>query len=187
MHAIVIGSSSGGPKALEEVLTSLPAGLPAYIVVMQHLPVQFTKSMAKRLNRHCEIGVSQMYNGEILKPSHAYIVPGDFHFFLTSPDYQSFLLRATGKTHPSINMGFTSMAENFGPKTIGVVLTGMDNDGTVGAKAIKQVGGRVLAQDKATSAIYGMPAAVAEAGLTDEVLPLNLISKRLVELVTLKK
>jgi two-component system chemotaxis response regulator CheB len=183
MKAIVIGSSSGGPKALEEIIKELPKDLRAVVVVVQHLPAQFTETMAKRFNANYDIAVSQMKNGETLQMSHAYIVPGDFHFFLTSPLLQTYLLRATGNVHPSINMGFTSTAEHFGPKTIGVILTGMGDDGTIGAKTIKQVGGYMIAQDKQSSAVYGMPQAVTESGLTDEVLPLRKIGKRLVELV----
>jgi len=183
MQAIVIGASSGGPRALEEVLKALPANLSAIVIVVQHLPSQFTSQMAERLKNIVLIPVSQMENGEVLKSSHAYIVPGDFHFFITSPDQKAHLLAATGLQHPSIDMGFTSVAEHFGPDTIGVVLTGMGEDGVIGAKAIKQLGGTVIVQDEETSAIYGMPKAVQIAGFADEVLPLGKIAERLVELV----
>lgn len=183
MHAIVIGASSGGPKALEEILITLPENFDAYVFVIQHLPILFTGTMAQRLNTRTAIPTSQMINGELLTPRHIYIVPGDFHFFLTAPSFQVSLLRATGLTHPSINMGFTSVAEHFGPKTIGVVLTGMGDDGVIGAQAIRQVHGRVLVQDEETSAIYGMPKAVRDAGFADEVLPLEGIAARLVTLV----
>lgn len=183
MHAIVIGASSGGPKALEEILIRLPKAFDAYVIVIQHLPILFTQTMAQRLNAKTAIPTSQMNNGELLTSRHIYIVPGDFHFFLTAPSLQVSLLRATGLTHPSINMGFTSVAEHFGPKTIGVVLTGMGDDGVIGARAIRQVQGHTLVQDEQTSAIYGMPKAVQEAGLADEILPLERIADRLISLV----
>ena len=191
MKAIVIGASSGGPKALEKVLKALPGSLPAVIIIAQHLPSQFTGQMAESLKNIVPIPVSQIENGEVLKPSHIYIIPGNFHFFITegysslitSPDYKAHLLTATGLEHPSIDMGFTSIAEHFGPDTIGVVLTGMGEDGVIGAKAIKQLGGKVIVQDEKTSAIFGMPRAVQIAGFADEVLPLEGIAGRLVELV----
>ena len=178
MKAIVIGASSGGPQALEKVLKALPGSLPAVIIIAQHLPSQFTGQMAQRLKNIVPIPVSQIENGEVLKPSHIYIIPGNFHFFITSPDYKAHLLAATGLTHPSIDMGFTSIAEHFGPDTIGVVLTGMGEDGVIGAKAIKQLGGKVIVQDEKTSAIFGMPRAVQIAGFADEVLPLEGIAGR---------
>lgn len=182
--AVVIGSSTGGPKALETILEALPEDFNAVVIIIQHLPIEFTESMSKRLDEKYPIHISQIKNGEYVKPNHVYVVPGDFHFFLTSPDYQSYLLRANGNVHPSINMGFVSVAEHFGKQTIGVALTGMGDDGLYGAKAIKQLGGYILAQDKSTSAVYGIPKEIIEHGYADEVLPLDNIATRIVELIS---
>jgi len=190
MKAIVIGASTGGPKALETLLTSLPVNLSAVIIVLQHLPFQFTTQMAIRMSNKAGLLISQMGEGDVLLPGHIYIAPGEEHFFLTynNPpgerltELRAHLLPAPELTRPSIDMGFTSVAEHFGPETIGVVLTGMGEDGMIGSKAIKQVGGHVIIQDEESSAVYGMPRAVQIAGYADEVLPLEQIAGRLVEL-----
>ncbi|MFA5993571.1 MAG: CheB methylesterase domain-containing protein [Parcubacteria group bacterium] len=179
MKVIVVGSSSGGPKALEDLLSGLSPDLRAAVIVIQHLPLTFTISLAKRLNKLTKLPLTHMTDREVIKTNHIYIVPGDKHFFITSPSNESRLIDAHGLTHPSINMGFTSVAECFGPDTIGVILTGMGDDGTIGAKAIKQVSGRVIAQDEASSVVFGMPRAVQIAGFADEVLPLDKIAHRL--------
>jgi len=183
MKAIAVGSSTGGPPALEELLLGLPSNFPATVVVLQHLPLHFTQTLSLRLNQRLALPVSQMEPGQRLLPTHIYIAPGDHHFLITSPNHQTYTIPSYEKTSPSIDIGFTSVAEHFGPDTIGVVLTGMGNDGVLGCKAIKQVGGYVIAQDQQTSAIYGMPKAVAIAGFANEVLPLNKISQRLIELI----
>lgn len=182
MYMIVIGSSTGGPKALRFVLSGLPADLEAIVVVAQHLPLRFTETLASSLDRECDIRVVHMKNGEFLTTRTVYIIPGEFHFFLTAPKYQTYLLSASTALHPSVDMAFTSVAEHFKDKTIGVVLTGMGNDGTRGAKAIKNAGGYVIAQDEETSAINGMPQSVYESGYCDERLPLEKIVDRLLEL-----
>lgn len=184
MKAIAIGSSSGGPKALTEVIKNLPKDLDATVVVLQHLPFIFTQTMSKRLNKLGGIPVSLAQNGQTLEKSHVYVVPGGFNFFVTSPNMQVYLLKATSINKPSIDMGFASMAETFGPELIGVVLTGMGEDGTIGSKLVRELDGVILAQNEETSDIYGMPRAVAEAGLVHEVLPLNEIAPRLAELVS---
>lgn len=183
MKAIVIGASTGGPSALEELLKSLPGNLEAAVVVVQHLPLLFTTSMAERFRANMVLPVKQMEPGEELKPAHIYIAPGEHHFLITSPRNQIYIIPSHEKTNPSIDIGFTSVAEHFGPETIGVVLTGMGEDGVMGCKAIKQVGGHVIVQDEESSTVFGMPKAVAIAGFADEVLPLNKIATKLIELI----
>jgi two-component system, chemotaxis family, protein-glutamate methylesterase/glutaminase len=182
MKAIVIGASTGGPQAVEAILSGFTPDLDAVVIVLQHLPLKFTKSMVSRLASIIRIPIFHAEIGATLLPGNAYVVPGNTHFFLVSPGYRVFLLESHEIVQPSIDMGFTSVAEHFGPSTIGVVLTGMGDDGVLGSKAIKQVGGSVLVQDEATSAVYGMPFAVKLAGYADEVLPLDKISGRLMEL-----
>lgn len=183
MKVIAIGSSSGGPKALSELVVSFPKDFDACVVILQHLPLIFTQTMTERLNSISQIPVSLVKNGETLKKSHIYVVPGGFNFFVTSPNLQVYLLKATSINKPSINMGFASMAETFGPELIGVILTGMGQDGTRGATLIKELGGMIIAQDEESSAIYGMPKSIVDAGLVNEILPLNEIGPRLLELV----
>lgn len=182
-NAVVIGASSGGPPALEYILSKLPKDLNAVVIVIQHLPILFTKSLALRFEKFCPLPVTQMLNGEYIKNQHIYIVPGGFHFALTYPNFQTYLLATLCSTCPSIDMGFTSVAEHFTEKTIGVVLTGMGSDGTLGAKTVKQVGGLVIAQDKASSAIYGMPRSIIENNLADFILPLSEIPKKIISLL----
>lgn len=180
---IVIGSSTGGPAALEDLFKQLPANFPVPILVAQHLPLSFTPSLVERLNRVSAIKVSEAKNNEIIELNRAYIIPGDSHFFLYEPGPRIALLATQDLQKPSVDMGFTSVAEHFGPGTIGVVLSGMGEDGVIGAKAVKQLGGTILVQDEATSVIFGMPKRVIESGFFDEVLPLDRIVDRLVTLV----
>lgn len=182
MKAIAIGASSGGPSTLEYILKKLPADLNAVVIVIQHLPYDFTKSMAARLALETKIKVKLMDHAEVLKNNTVYIVPGGHHFFLTYPEYRSFLIESSEKLSPSVDMGFTSVAEHFGDQTTGIILTGMGSDGVIGAKAIKQLGGKVIVQDEASSLVYGMPFAVKLAGFSDEVLPLNQIPNRIIEI-----
>jgi len=183
-QAIVIGASTGGPKALEILLTQLPQTLEAIIIVIQHLSFQFTTSMAVRLSNKTPILMSQMGEGDLLLSNHIYLVPGNTHFLITSSGPRVRLLPAYELVHPCIDTGFTSVAEHFGPHTIGVILTGMGTDGVMGAKAIKQLGGIVIVQDEETSAVFGMPKAVQIAGFADAVLPLEKIAKKLIQLTS---
>ena len=118
-------------------------------------------------------------------PDHAYIVPGGYHFFFESPGPRVRLLHESHGLSPSVDMGMISAVDHFCPGVIGVILTGMGNDGLIGAKAIKQVGGRVIAESKESAAIFGMPREVAEAGLADAILPLGKIPAKIVELLNL--
>ena len=181
---IVIGSSTGGPSALEDLFRELPTDLPVPVLVAQHLTSYFTKSLAERLNCLNCIMVTVAKNNELIEPAHAYVIPGNSHFFLSDPGPRITLLATDDLQKPSVDMGFTSVAEHFGPGTIGVILSGMGDDGVIGAKAIKQLGGKVLVQDEATSVIFGMPKRVIESGFFDEILPLSKIATRLVAFVS---
>ena len=179
---IVIGSSTGGPGALEDLFKQLPADLPVSVLIAQHLPRPFTKTLVERLDHVSALSVTEAKNNEMIEPAHAYVIPGDSHFFLYTPGPRIALLPADDLQKPSVDMGFTSVAEHFGPGTIGVILSGMGEDGVIGAKAVKQLGGKILVQDEATSVIFGMPKRVIESGFFDEVLPLGRIAARLVAL-----
>jgi len=188
MKSIVIGSSTGGPRALETIIERLPSNLRAVVIVVQHISDDIARSMAKRLNGKYKIPISIVEDGQSLSLGGVYIVPGASHFFMISPEesdgeVKAKLLPAHENPSPSVDMAFTSVAEHFGEDTIAVILTGMGNDGTIGAKAIKQFGGIVIAQDEDTSAVFGMPKSVAEKNLVDFVLPLERIAPKLIYLV----
>ncbi|PCI29872.1 chemotaxis protein CheB [Candidatus Kaiserbacteria bacterium] len=180
---IIIGASTGGPTALGEILKQLPGDLNAIVVVVQHIGSVLAETMAARLDGITEMPVSIIKGGEKLEKSNIYVVPAAKHMFVIYPGPEAVLIPAPERPSPSINMSFTSAAEHFGSNTIGVILTGMGNDGTGGATAIKQAGGIVIAQDEDTSAVYGMPKSIVEEDLADSVLPLEKIADRLIYLV----
>jgi two-component system, chemotaxis family, protein-glutamate methylesterase/glutaminase len=182
--AIVIGSSTGGPAELVNLFKNLPADLPAPIMIAQHLPSPFTTTLAERLNKASNMRVSEAKHNELIESGHGYVIPGNSHFFLYAPGPCISLLFSEDTQKPSVDMGFTSVAEHYGPGTVGVILTGMGNDGVIGAKAVKQLGGKILVQDEKTSLIFGMPREVIESGFFDEILPLDKIAARLVEMVS---
>ena len=171
---VVIGTSTGGPRALTELIPALPADIQAAILVVQHMPPMFTKSLAERLNQISKIEVMEAHEGSLIIRGQALIAPGDYHM----------IVGEKGKVHltqdppvlgvrPAVDMTMKSVAMTYRDMTLGVVLTGMGSDGTEGAASIKKAGGKILAQDEATSAIYGMPMSVFKAGHADNVLPLN--------------
>jgi len=179
---LVIGASTGGPVALTEVLMALPENFPIPIVLVQHMPENFTKAFAERLNKQCKIRVREAVDGDALAPGLALLAPGGKQLMLDKrngglvrvlPDDD----RVTYK--PSLDITFGSAANCYGDKVLGVVLTGMGSDGCKGAGLLKDVGSQLWSQDEASCVIYGMPMAVARAGFTDRVLSLNEIGPRL--------
>jgi two-component system, chemotaxis family, protein-glutamate methylesterase/glutaminase len=182
---IVIGTSTGGPRALSQVLSDLPADLPAAVSVVQHMPPGFTRSLAQRLNETCPISVQEAADGDRLAQGLALIAPGDYHLRFEGANKVSLNQEARhNHLRPAVDVTMRSAADLHGSSVIAVILTGMGNDGTQGAEQIKLAGGRVLAQDAATSVVYGMPRSVVEAGLADYQLPLEEVGALLVELVT---
>jgi two-component system chemotaxis response regulator CheB len=180
---LVIGASTGGPVALAEVLIALPATFPLPIVLVQHMPENFTKAFAERLNKQCNIRVREAVDGDQLQPGLALLAPGGKQLMLDKRNNGSVRVlpdddRVTYK--PSLDITFGSAANTFGDKVLGVVLTGMGSDGCKGAGLLKQAGSSLWSQDEASCVIYGMPMAVARAGLTDKVLGLKEIGPRLV-------
>lgn len=179
---LVIGASTGGPVALTEVLVALPANFPVPIVLVQHMPENFTKAFAERLNKQCNIRVREAVDGDLLEPGLALLAPGGKQLMLDKrnggcvrvlPDDD----RVNYK--PSLDITFGSAANCYGDKALGVVLTGMGSDGCKGAELLKSAGSQLWSQDEASCVIYGMPMAVARAGLTDRVLSLKDIGPRL--------
>ena len=180
---LVIGASTGGPVALAEVLITLPANFPLPIVLVQHMPENFTKAFAERLNKQCNIRVREAVDGDQLQPGLALLAPGGKQLMLDKRNGGSVRVlpddeRVTYK--PSLDITFGSAANIYGDKVLGVVLTGMGSDGCNGARLLKEAGSALWSQDEASCVIYGMPMAVARAGLTDKVLGLKEIGPRLV-------
>jgi len=184
---VTIGTSTGGPQALQTVITRLPGNLPAPVVVVQHMPAGFTKSLADRLNSISEISVKEASNDEIIKPGQVYIAPGDFHLRIAPAGggERKIVLSQeprVGNLRPTVNYMFDSAAQ-FGTDLVSVIMTGMGSDGCEGMKKIKATGGYSIAQDENSCVVYGMPKAVVDAGLADEILPLNKIAEAIVEAV----
>jgi len=185
-EVIAIGVSTGGPNALTEVFTQLPGDLNVPILIVQHMPPVFTKYLAERLSAVSAIPVTEATSGERIAPGRAWLAPGNFHMGLTkaagSPAIQLHQGPPENSCRPAVDVLFRSVAEVYGSRALAVVLTGMGCDGLRGCRAIDAAGGRIIVQDEATSVVWGMPGAVAGAGLADAVLPLSRIAPELVRL-----
>ena len=184
---VAIGTSTGGPQALQAVITRLPGNLPCGVVVVQHMPAGFTKSLAERLNSISEIAVKEAENDEIIKPGQVYIAPGNYHLRIvpasaTERKIQLSQEPPVGNHRPAVNVMFDS-ASRFGKDLVSVIMTGMGCDGCEGMKKIKATGGYSIAQDENSCVVYGMPKAVVDAGLADEIRPLDKIAEAIVEAV----
>jgi two-component system chemotaxis response regulator CheB len=181
---VVIGTSTGGPRALQNVLTALPADLPAAILVVQHMPPGFTRSLAQRLNQASALVIQEAVNGDRLARGLVLLAPGDYHLKFRRAK-QVELDQGPRRRHvrPAVDVTMESAVEFHGANVIGVVLTGMGDDGTAGARRIKEAGGLVIAEHESTSVVYGMPASVVRAGLADRVVPLPQVASTLVELI----
>lgn len=181
---VAIGVSTGGPPAVQKILSALPADFPASIVIAQHMPQAFTGPFAKRLDGLCKISVKEAENGDRLKPGCAYIAPGGRHLVLKQAVSRVDLIvtpePASALYKPSANVLITSAAEAVGKRTLGVILTGMGSDGMEGIRALKQKGGRALAQSDATCVVYGMPKAVVDAGLSDDIVDIDDMAQAIV-------
>jgi two-component system chemotaxis response regulator CheB len=173
---LAIGASTGGPVALQEVLKVLPEKFPVPIVLVQHMPASFTGPFAARLDQLCKVKVKEAAEGDVLAPGQALLAPGGKQMTIESKNGAQVvrLREAQSQEHykPSVDIAFQSIAKCCNGKVLAVVLTGMGADGREGARALKQRGSTIWAQDEKSCVVYGMPAAVAEAGLADQVLPL---------------
>ena len=180
---IAIGVSTGGPNALTEIFRHLPGDLPVPIVIVQHMPPLFTKYLAERLSHVAAMPVHEARAGEKREPGHAWLAPGDFHLAVerTPAGVVTRLHQAPPENscRPAVDVLFRSVAEIYGAGALGLILTGMGYDGLRGCEAIAAAGGRVLAQDEATSVVWGMPGAVAQAGLAQQIVPLDRVAATL--------
>ncbi len=177
---VVLGISTGGPLSLQKVIPLLPANFPAPIVIVQHMPPKFTKTLADSLDSQSAVQVVEGTDGIPLRPGVVYIAPGgsDSIIVRSGGTLQLQVLKqmSASRYHPCVDLLFQSAADLCGSMTLGLVMTGMGNDGLEGARAIKARGGTVLVQDEATSVIYGMPKAVFDAGLADAAVSLEQIA-----------
>ncbi|MBI1308839.1 MAG: chemotaxis-specific protein-glutamate methyltransferase CheB [Proteobacteria bacterium] len=176
---VVIGSSTGGPKALQTVISQLPKNLPVPVVVAQHMPAQFTKALAHRLDETCTPTVKEIAHGEVMQPGVVYIAPGGYHLRVGATGVSVDEDKGESPYKPSVDVLAESVRTTLGKHVLAVMLTGMGNDGTREFVALKKAGAHVIAQDQASSVVYGMPRAVLEAGGADEVLPLEKIGMRI--------
>ena len=184
-NLVAVGCSTGGPRALAELVPGLPKGLKAPVLIVQHMSAGFTKSLAERLDKDSEIHVKEAEEGEILQPGTCYLAPGDWHMEVERKGFGG-LIRLNQRppilgVRPSVDQLFLSVAEAFGDKAVGVLLTGMGRDGTKGMKAMKLKKSRTLAQDEASSVVYGMPRSAFNAGIVDRVVALKDMAGAIVE------
>jgi two-component system, chemotaxis family, protein-glutamate methylesterase/glutaminase len=183
VELLAIGTSTGGPNALAEVLVALPKDFPVPVVIVQHMPPTFTRFLAERLSLICPLPVREAVSGARLLPGEVWIAPGDYHLSVTGlRSACSLQLNQTppeNSCRPSVDVLFRSAARVFHQTLLAVVMTGMGQDGLRGAETVCSMGGRVWAQDAATSVVWGMPGFVVQHGLAQRVLPLGLIGKEI--------
>ena len=188
VSVVAIGTSTGGPRAIQEIIPHLPKDFPVPIVIAQHMPPNFTKPFAERLNQLSQITVKEAEEGETLKPGVALVAPGRGHMRVSRPrgletvvtiseNREEFIYR------PSVDYLMQSIAELFPGRALGVILTGMGSDGAKGLAALKKTGGRIFAQNEESCIVYGMPRAVVEAGLADKVLSIEEIAGEIINAV----
>ncbi len=180
---LAVGASTGGPVAVQQVLKKLPQNFPLPIIVIQHMPKTFTPMFSERLNQMCAITVKQAENGDVLFPGCAYIAPGGLQTIVKKKGQEVVLDISEGDLSlnykPSVDVTYRSLAGAYPSKVLAVILTGMGSDGCEGARELKQGGSEVWAQDESSSVVYGMPMAVAKAGLADEIMSLDQIAATL--------
>ena len=183
-RAVFVAASTGGPRALAELLRGLPADLPVPVVIVQHMPAMFTGYLAHGLASQCALKVSEAWPGARLEPGQVWIAPGDRHLTvrLSARGLEAQLQQGAHENgcRPSADPLFRSAAETFGHTALAVVLTGMGQDGLLGARALHDASATVIVQDEASSVIWGMPGSIARAGLADGVLPLDAIAAEIV-------
>jgi len=180
---VLVGVSTGGPPALQKILSAIPASFPVPILIVQHMPIGFTASLAERLNRNCPIDVKEAEDGEIARAGKAYIAPGGTQMKLCRCG-EELQIRLDSKPDdtlhkPSVDVLFESAARTCGSRALAFVLTGMGKDGAAGAKSIKAAGGRVIVESEETCVVFGMPKAVMDAIKVDGISPLHQVAEQM--------
>jgi len=176
---VAVGTSTGGTEALRVLLTGLPLDAPGFVVV-QHMPEMFTAAFAERLNQHCQVFVKEGEDGDRVRPGTVLIAPGNRHTLVVRNGAQ-YAIRVTdgplvARHRPSVDVLFRSVAQAAGPNAVGVLMTGMGDDGAEGLLEMRRAGAATIAQDEATSVVYGMPRAAMERGAVEDMLPLHRIA-----------
>ena len=183
--ALLIGTSTGGPVALQKILTAFPANYPHPIILIQHMPAAFTPAFANRLNSLCKIEVKEAQSGDVLKPGCAYLAPGGMQLMVEKSGAIGRLKVIAGNADmnykPSVDITFASASKAFGGDVLAVVLTGMGADGREGARMLKAAGAIIWAQDEASCVVYGMPQAVASAGISSHSIALDNMADAIVK------
>jgi two-component system chemotaxis response regulator CheB len=186
-EVVAVGVSTGGPRALGELLPRLPADLAAPVLIVQHMPAIFTKSLAEDLDRRSALRVHEAVDGEPVRPGQVVVAPGGRHMKVERTD-KEIVVRVTddppeNSCRPSVDYLFRSVMEVYGPNALGVIMTGMGNDGARGCELMKQQGATIIAQDAATCVVFGMPKQPIESGAADVVSPLNRIAAEIIQRV----
>jgi two-component system chemotaxis response regulator CheB len=183
---IAIGASTGGTEAIKEVLMAMPADAPG-IVISQHIPAAFSAPFASRMNNQSALNVMQASDGQHILSGHVYIAPGDKHLIVVRDGARYVCQLNDGppvnRHKPSVDVMFRSVAQNVGPNAVGVILTGMGDDGAHGLREMKEAGAATVAQDEKTSVVWGMPGEAVKLGGVDEVLPLQEVAERVLDMV----
>jgi two-component system chemotaxis response regulator CheB len=184
---VVLAVSTGGPAALDVLLPAIPANFPLPVLIVQHMPELFTKLLADRLDGRCPMRVREATHGDPIRPGMIYIARGNWHMEVAAADHRSAYLRLTQELpenhcRPAADVLFRTAVAVYGSRVLGVVLTGMGYDGLAGSRLIREHGGAIIAQDEATSSVWGMPGAVTQAGLAQRVLPLHAIAPEILRL-----
>jgi two-component system, chemotaxis family, protein-glutamate methylesterase/glutaminase len=187
IELVAIGTSTGGPNALTAVLPQFPRQFPAAMAVVQHMPPTFTRFLAERLNTACELQVVEAAHDQVVKPGSIWIAPGDFHMAVenegTQVHLRAFRTPPENSCRPSVDVLFRSVARTYGPRALAVVMTGMGQDGLRGCEQLHETGAAILAQDEASSVVWGMPGFVVNAGLASKVVPLSQIAAEIIRRV----
>lgn len=184
---LAIGTSTGGPRALQEVITKLPGDLPCGVVIVQHMPPGFTKSLSERLDSLSALTVKEAEHNDVIRPGLVLIAPGNYHMTVAREGNKQVVKldqnSPIGGHRPAVDPMMESVAQVYGQGTVGVILTGMGHDGAKGIKAIKQQKGYTIAEDQSTAVVFGMPKSAIELGVVDKVAPITAIASEIVKAI----
>jgi two-component system, chemotaxis family, protein-glutamate methylesterase/glutaminase len=186
IDVVLIGASTGGPKVLFDIITKFPSNLNAPVLVVQHMPAGFTKAFAERLDKNCQLSVVEANDGDIIKQNCVYIAPGGYHMTVSSGKIKLDTTPSIHGVRPAVDKLFISASETYTGGMIACICTGMGKDGADGVRAVKANGGFIIAQDEASSTVYGMPKAAYETGCVDLVVPDYKIADELIRFVIRK-
>jgi len=184
---VAIGTSTGGPRALQEIITQLPGNLPCGVVIVQHMPPGFTKSLSERLNSLSSLTVKEAEHNDVIRPGLVLIAPGDYHMTIEHEGNKRIIKLnqnpPIGGHRPAVDPMMESVAKVYGQRAVGVILTGMGHDGAKGVQAIKQQLGYTIAEDQSTAVVFGMPKSAIELGAVNKVAPLSAIAAEIVKAI----